>query len=529
MGYRINGYSPLMTGGTVTSGSTKAAARMYITGTVNQNTTDWSIYASVQAHINCSTSGGWMNVRKAKANFNRFMTNYSASPGAHSTSYSRWINVSNKNFGKSDYSIKASLNVQIYSTAKWSNSTKAFTLYGTGTTSIISMVSRTASSITFNVRSNVSSTTGRRKIGSGSWVNYSTASNVQANGGGYQNVTVTGLSAGTTYTIYFQHFRNYSGMWTIPASTSQRTLYTYTISYNANGGSGAPASQTKTEGTTLTLSSTKPTKSSTSTSSTITITYNANGGSSTPAASTGTKTITTKYTFSSWNTASGGTGTSYAAGGSYTSNAAATLYAQYTSSQSTSNPSITLRNGISKASTSQQSSTGTLTLTFNANGGSVVPSAQTGTYVNYKTTTYAFSKWNTNSSGTGTSYNASTAYTFSANTTLYAIFTSSVGSEWRYSNPTITISSTVPTRPGYKFLGWNTSSTAVTAAYQPGGKITISANTTLYAIWERTANVKVKTNGVYQMGMLYIKSGGTYHLANVYVKSDGTYKLATIT
>ena len=34
----------------------------------------------------------------------------------------------------------------------------------------------------------------------------------------------------------------------------------YTISYNANGGSGAPSSQTKTHGTDLTLSSTKPTR-----------------------------------------------------------------------------------------------------------------------------------------------------------------------------------------------------------------------------------------------------------------------------
>lgn len=34
----------------------------------------------------------------------------------------------------------------------------------------------------------------------------------------------------------------------------------YTIDYNANGGSGAPSSQTKTHGTNLTLSSTKPTK-----------------------------------------------------------------------------------------------------------------------------------------------------------------------------------------------------------------------------------------------------------------------------
>ncbi len=35
---------------------------------------------------------------------------------------------------------------------------------------------------------------------------------------------------------------------------------TYTIKYNANGGSGAPSSQTKTHGTSLTLSTTKPTR-----------------------------------------------------------------------------------------------------------------------------------------------------------------------------------------------------------------------------------------------------------------------------
>lgn len=35
---------------------------------------------------------------------------------------------------------------------------------------------------------------------------------------------------------------------------------TYTIAYNANGGTGAPSSQTKTHGTNLTLSSTKPTR-----------------------------------------------------------------------------------------------------------------------------------------------------------------------------------------------------------------------------------------------------------------------------
>lgn len=81
------------------------------------------------------------------------------------------------------------------------------------------------------------------------------------------------------------------------------TTKTYTVSYNANGGTGAPSSQTKTHGVTLTLSSTTPTR--------------ATVGS-------------TSYTFNGWNTAADGTGTNYSAGGSYTANAAVTLYAKWT-------------------------------------------------------------------------------------------------------------------------------------------------------------------------------------------------------
>lgn len=48
-----------------------------------------------------------------------------------------------------------------------------------------------------------------------------------------------------------------------------------------------------------------------------------------------------------------------------------------------------------------------------------------------------------------------------------------------------TISSTKPTRTNYTFLGWSTSSTATTATYQPGDSITITSNTTLYAVWKK--------------------------------------------
>lgn len=87
--------------------------------------------------------------------------------------------------------------------------------------------------------------------------------------------------------ISASHYTSY----TVPA----KTISTYTISYNANGGSGAPGSQTKKHDITLTLSSTIPTR--------------------------------TKYTFLGWSTSSTATSATYTAGGSYTTNADATLYA----------------------------------------------------------------------------------------------------------------------------------------------------------------------------------------------------------
>ena len=69
---------------------------------------------------------------------------------------------------------------------------------------------------------------------------------------------------------------------------------TFTVSYNANGGTGAPASQTKTYGVNLTLSSTIPTRAG--------------------------------YAFKGWAKSSTGA-VAYPAGGTYSDNSAVTLYA----------------------------------------------------------------------------------------------------------------------------------------------------------------------------------------------------------
>lgn len=107
----------------------------------------------------------------------------------------------------------------------------------------------------------------------------------------------------------------------------------WTVSYNANGGTGAPANQTKTKDVTLTLSSTTPTRASETTTG-ATVTFSDSVG--TPAYSTYTTVgATVSYTFDHWNTKQDDSGTSYSPGGSYTANEAATLYAQWSTGSQT--------------------------------------------------------------------------------------------------------------------------------------------------------------------------------------------------
>ena len=156
----------------------------------------------------------------------------------------------------------------------------------------------------------------------------------------------------------------------------------YTITYNANGGNGAPSNQTKKHGENITLSSVKPTK--------------------------------TGYTFTGWNTSSNGSGTSYSSGGTYSNNSNVTLYAQW------------------KANT--------YTITYNANGGNGAPSNQTKKHgenitlssVKPTKTGYTFTGWNTSSNGSGTSYSSGGTYSNNSNVTLYA--------QWQsVSNYTVTV------------------------------------------------------------------------------------------
>ena len=109
---------------------------------------------------------------------------------------------------------------------------------------------------------------------------------------------------------------------------------TYTVTYDANGGTGAPPSQTKIHDTALTLSSDKPIREASTGNYRVRMQFVEDDGT--------TKTSdavlwpwTISYIFKNWNTAANGSGTSYNPDESYTVNASATLYAQWNSTKTT--------------------------------------------------------------------------------------------------------------------------------------------------------------------------------------------------
>lgn len=225
------------------------------------------------------------------------------------------------------------------------------------------------------------------------------------------------------------------------------TLLTYTVAYNANGGSGAPSSQTKTYGQNLTLSSTIPTKS-------YTISFDSNGGSSVSS-------VTRSCTFNSWNTASGGTGTSYAAGGTYSANSGATLYAQWSNPTAGTLPTPSYTNA-------------TFVGWFTAkSGGSQVTSSTT---ISGNTTLYA--RWNYK-----VIYNGNYGSDASAFDDDGICLVNVPATQTKTYGTNLTLSSQKGDWPGKTFSGWNTKSDGTGKSYSPGGTYTTDAPLVLYAQW----------------------------------------------
>ncbi|PWM33798.1 MAG: hypothetical protein DBX65_08370, partial [Oscillospiraceae bacterium] len=366
---------------------------------------------------------------------------------------------------------------------------------------------------------------------------------------------------------------------------------TYTVSYDANGGSGAPGSQTKTENVTLTLSPVSPRR--------------------------------TGYTFKGWATNKFMPGAQYQPGGKYTANASVTLYAlwecahtstekkwttgcewktvckncgatissgtthgpfsygaweyystgqhkrvkecnygdystteyashrattryeQYSASQhrkyshctdcDTTIGSVSYENHSFTSSTSNgqvvstcslcgytKTTAQTYTVSYNANGGSNAPPSQTKVHgvtltlsstVPYRTN-YEFVGWSASSSATTATYTAGGSYTGNASVTLFAVWkykpatytvgydanggTGAPGRQTKTYGVTLTLTTLIPTRRNYSFVGWSKDRNATSASYTAGGSYTDNADVTLYAVWQynpETYTVRYDANG----------------------------------
>ena len=284
--------------------------------------------------------------------------------------------------------------------------------------------------------------------------------------------TTATYSPGDTYTN--------NGRVTLYAVWSAKT---YSVNYNANGGSGAPVSQTKYHGLKLMIPSIEPTRSG--------------------------------YTFLGWGLTSSATVAAYQPGEAYYANASRTFYAVWEKNTPPAPDVYTVR--------------------YNANGGFGAPSAQTKkqnitlvlSSVKPQRNGYAFCGWATTPTAAAPEYAPGDSYTEDKNITLYAV--------WRYSPKTYTVSYdanggsgapanqtkkhgqnliltvAIPTRPNHVFLGWAADSSATSIAYAPGATYTAEEDVTLYAVWQKrnydfsASDLTVTPDEIEQYGKVTVK------------------------
>ena len=309
---------------------------------------------------------------------------------------------------------------------------------------------------------------------------------------------------------------------------------TFTVTFNANSGSGTMANQTANTSTNLTQNSFTRTGytfagwgTSSGTSSVVyadqapyaftssttlyaqwtadqyIVTYDPNGSGSSVSPTSATFTVggtaltlptptRTGYTFTNWYTqASGGS----VVGSPYTPTSSTTIYAHWTANQYT----ITYDKNCSAATVSPTSAV------FTVGGTALSLPTPTGC------TGYTFNAWYTQASG-GSSISSSysptssgTIYaqwtinqyviTYNANTGTYSDTTTSKTATLDYNVDALLHVPSTPSKTGHTLLGWSTSSTATTAL---STYLVPAGTATLYAIWSENSYVitfDASTNG----------------------------------
>ncbi len=235
--------------------------------------------------------------------------------------------------------------------------------------------------------------------------------------------------------------------------------HTFQLKYDANGGSGAPDSQTATSTTSsynFIISDKEPTR---------------NG-----------------YEFKGWSTSSTSPSPNYHVGETINVTGSTTLYAVW--ERVTEKVTLTYMDGKEIVGNVEEYEKGSIVkVKYNDNNHGQA---------------YIFRGWDTDPSAQNVVYKPNAEFTITENTILYAVWYFAPDLVTLDYNPnggkdepglqtesyngdsvTFSISRKVPNKTGFKFQGWtNNQKDLETPTHQPGGKITTDNDIILYAVWE---------------------------------------------
>ena len=341
-----------------------------------------------------------------------------------------------------------------------------------------------------------------------------------SNGGSnYQESNTFKVSKEGTYTIYVKVVDR-AGNETV--QSKQVTVNGYTVTYNANGGTGAPANQTAISGTNITLSTEEPTR--------------------------------TGYTFLGWATDSNATTVSYAKGANYTENKSITLYAVWETKVTFYGEGFTGAYSNDKGSiTTQPTGNLTLYIDFKADNYTLTIMSWTGTKIatwipkgkNEETINLSSTPQtiNINEAGTlklsggcnikveledGTSaeikyigytikYDTNGGKIYNADATWKADQMIKPGSNISITNPGIY-------NYGSELLGFSENKDDKNPTYKIGDTLTPTSSKTLYCVWKDTevAKIGTKTYNTLQKAIDEAKNGETITVLENISQSPGT-------
>ena len=248
------------------------------------------------------------------------------------------------------------------------------------------------------------------------------------------------------------------GNWVYSGNVTER----FTVKYSANKGSNAPSSQTFLSGKSVTITKSVPTRE--------------------------------QYFFKGWSTSSSSSRVSYKAGDKYSKDKSITLYAVWEKCEHKYNDSgvctackykykITLDTSVAGTYVVTESNGALIRNTPYSVSGSKVRTAKKYELLNVtgKAENAHKNVWYKLSDGNWI-YSERVASGYKV--TYKANGGSDAPSATGFVSGKLTVSSTVPKRSGYIFMGWATSASATTASYKTGDTYNVKKNITLYAVWE---------------------------------------------